>query len=126
MEFVTLTVVTCIVFIFIVRFSLHHRDPNPTGKAKVILLLIALAVSCMFLGKYGATWGLPWWIYYPVPMLLVLLLPVILFRMNRSETVIYLVLSIVSGPLIHLIFSLFGWKNYLPFIHIPSIREMLL
>lgn len=124
-EFVTMTIVTCIVLVLIVRFSLHTREPNPTGNIKVILLLTTLAVFSMFLGKYGATWGLPWWIYYPAPMLLVLLLPIVLFRMHRSETIKYSILMLVSSPLIHIFFSLLGWKNYLPFFPIPSIKELI-
>jgi hypothetical protein len=121
MEFVTLTIVTCIVLIFIVRFSLNKRDPNPAKYARNIGILIALAVVCMLIGKYGATWGLPWWIYYPAPMLLVIIFPLVLFRMNKTEALRYVIISIVSGPIIHIIFSLIGWKNYMPFIKIPSI-----
>ena len=125
MEFVTLTIVTCIVLIFIVRFSLNKRDPNPAKYARNIGILIALAVVCMLIGKYGATWGLPWWIYYPAPMLLVIIFPLVLFRMNKTEALRYVIISIVSGPIIHIIFSLIGWKNYLPFIKIPSIMELI-
>jgi hypothetical protein len=125
MEFVTLTIVTCIVLIFIVRFSLNKRDPNPAKYARNIGILIALAVVCMLIGKYGATWGLPWWIYYPAPMLLVIIFPLVLFRMNKTEALRYVIISIVSGPIIHIIFSLIGWKNYMPFIKIPSIMELI-
>lgn len=125
MEFVTLTIVTCIVLIFIVRFSLNKRDPNPAKYARNIGILIALAVVCMLIGKYGATWGLPWWIYYPAPMLLVIIFPLVLFRMNKTEALRYVIISIVSGPIIHIIFSLIGWKNYMPFIKMPSIMELI-
>ena len=125
MEFITLTIVTCIVLIFIVRFSLKSRSPNPVRKIKNIGILITLAVAGMLMGKYGATWGFPWWIYYPTPMLLVIVFPLIYFRMNKREAMKYILITILSGPVIHVLFSLFGWKNYMPFFEIPSIMELL-
>ena len=75
----------------------------------------------MLLGKYGANWGLPWWIYYTIPMLLTIFVPILYFKMNKKETITYLVLTFVSAPIIHIIFSLFGWNNFMPFIKIPSL-----
>jgi len=123
MEFITLTVVTCIVLVLIVRFSLKARLPNPGKNLKNMAVLIVLAVLCMLIGKYGANWGFPWWIYYPAPMFLVLIFPMAYFRMNKGEALKYAIISMVSGPLIHIVFSLFGWKNYMPFIQIPSLFE---
>jgi len=125
MEFITLTIVTCFVLIFIVRFSLKTRIPNPAKKAKNIGVLIVLAVAGMLIGKYGATWGFPWWIYYPAPMFLVIIFPLAFFKMNKKEAALYTIIVIVSGPIIHIIFSLLGWKNYMPFIKIPSIMELI-
>ena len=124
MEFITLTIVSILALIFIVRFSLSSRKPNPINNVKIIGILLILVVFCMLLGKYGATWGFPWWIYYPIPMLIIIFFPMIYFKMKNKETVKYLVITFVSGPLIHIIFSLLGWKNYMPFIKIPSIWEL--
>ena len=63
MEFITLKIITCIVLVFIVRFSLKSRSPNPAIKACNIGILI--------------------------------------------------------------VFSLFGWKNYMPFFELPSIMELI-
>jgi hypothetical protein len=125
MEFITLTMVTCIVLVFIVRFTLKTRDPNPAKTPGNVGILIALAVLCMLIGKYGANWGFPWWIYYPAPMLLVLVFPLTFFKMQKKEALIFILISVASGPIIHVVFSLFGWKNYMPFIRIPSIMELL-
>lgn len=125
MEFITLTLVTSIVLVFIVRFALKTRDPNPVKNPGNVGILIALAVLCMLIGKYGATWGLPWWIYYPAPMVLVLVFPLAFFKMKRREAIKFILISLVSGPIIHVVFSLLGWKNYMPFIRIPSIMELL-
>lgn len=125
MEFITLTIVTCIALIFIVRFSLKGRSPNPVRDVRNTGILIALAIGCMLIGKYGANWGFPWWIYYPVPMLLVIVFPLVFFKMKKAEGLRYILITIVSGPLIHIVFSLLGWKNYMPFIKLPSIMELI-
>jgi len=76
----------------------------------------------MSFGKFGAQSGLPWWIYYPVPMLLTVCLPPFALRMRRKKTALYISLSFLSAPVIHTFFSLFlGWTNYLPFLKIPSL-----
>ena len=75
--------------------------------------------------KFGQNGGLPWWIYYTAPMLVTVLVPPIVFRMNPRETLTYLGLAFLSTPLIHAVFSLFlGWKDYMPFINIPAMWEL--
>ena len=82
----------------------------------ILWLGLVVVVGGMLFGRYGAQWGLPWWIYYPVPMLATVLLPPLLLKMNRQKTVIYLILSFLSAPLIHVAFSLLlGWNEYMPF-----------
>ena len=125
MEFIALLIVSIVVVILIIRFSLNSREPNPTNDFKVIGILTILETTCMLLGKYGAGWGFPWWIYYPIPMLLTLFFPAIYFKMNKRETLKYLVCIFISAPLIHVVFSLIGWKNYMPFIKVPSILELI-
>jgi hypothetical protein len=93
----------------------------------VVLVSLAVVVAGMLFGKYGATTlGLPWWIYYPVPALMTVLLPPIVFRMRFIETLAYIVLSAASSPLIHCMFSFFlGWNEYMPFLRIPSLASLL-
>jgi hypothetical protein len=69
--------------------------------------------------------GIPLVIYYPVPMLITVFFPTLYFKMHKREAVTYLVLTFLSAPLIHVIFSLAGWKNFMPFIKIPSIPELV-
>ena len=79
----------------------------------------------MIIGKYGANINLNWWIYYSIPLLLTVFVPTIYFKMNKLEITKYLVLTFLSAPVIHVLFSFFfGWKNYMPFIKIPSIWEI--
>jgi hypothetical protein len=90
---------------------------------------VAVAVVVVFFGmifaRFGAQFGLPWWIYYTVPMLLTVALPPVVFSMTTREMVLYITLAFLSAPAIHTLFSLFfGWKEYMPFLHIPSLREL--
>jgi hypothetical protein len=80
----------------------------------------------MVFAKYGNNFGLPWWIYYTVPALATLLVPPIAFRLQRRELAHYLVLAFLSSPAIHVAFSLFlGWHEYMPFIPVPSLKQLL-
>ncbi len=93
----------------------------------VLVVSSVVVVGGMLFGKYGATtFGLPWWIYYPVPALLTILLPPIVFRMSAGRTILYLVLSATSAPLIHVLFAFFlGWDEYMPFLHVRSLASLL-
>lgn len=123
MEFIVLTFVSILVVIAVVRYSLRFRKYNPAGSFFNIMLLVLLEIICMLIGKYGANWELPWWIYYTIPMLLTIFVPTLYFKMNKKEAVTYLFLAFASAPIIHIIFSLFGWNNFMPFIKIPALLE---
>ncbi len=83
---------------------------------QIFLLSLIVVVLGMLFGKYGATYSLPWWIYYPVLMLVTVILPPIVLKLNTKKTIYYLVLSFLSAPFIHFFFSfLFGWTEYMPF-----------
>ena len=52
--------------------------------------------------------------------------PPIVFRMGRKEAVLYACAAALTSPAIHVFFSLIlGWKEYLPFWVVPSLRELL-
>ena len=92
---------------------------------KIFLLSILCVVLGMLFGKYGANWGLRWWIYYPLPMLMNVILPPLILKMNTKRTITYLVLSFLSAPLIHIFFSFFfNWTEYMPFWKIPYIGTL--
>lgn len=89
------------------------------------MLSILVVIIGMLFGKYGANWELPWWIYYPIPMLMNVFLPPIILKMDTKKTIFYLILSFLSAPLIHLFFSIFfGWTEYMPFWKIPNITNL--
>jgi hypothetical protein len=92
----------------------------------IIWLSILCVVGGMVIGKYGALRGLKWWIYYPIPMIMNVLMPPIVLKMNSKQILIYLSLSFLSAPLIHFFFSFFfNWTEYMPFWKISYIADYL-
>lgn len=114
-----------IVFGAVLYFVLRRK--KNTGLLPGILGIgLIVIVGGMAFAKFGQNTGWPWWIYYTVPMLLTVFLPPLYFKMSRREVPEYLVLSFLSAPLIHLLFSFFvGWKDYMPFLEVPSLWELI-
>jgi hypothetical protein len=95
-------------------------------RKQISILALIVVVFGMLFGKYGATYGLPWWLYYPVPMLATVILPPVVLKLKTQKTIIYLILSFLSAPFIHAIFSFFlGWTEYMPFWKIPFIGDSI-
>lgn len=113
------------VFVALLRIIMSKAQFMVSLK-KIIFLSLVVVVLGMLFGKYGAMFGLPWWIYYPVPMMTTVLLPPLALHLNTRETVSYLILSFLSAPFIHAFFSLFfGWTEYMPFWKLPFIGNLL-
>jgi hypothetical protein len=118
-------VASLIVFAGVIRLVLRHRM-NEFPLAKVLVLGLVVVVGGMVYGYHGARAGWPWWVFYPPPMLLTVFAPPIVLRMRSGETALYLLLSFLSAPFIHAVFSFFlGWNEYMPFIPVPSLADLL-
>jgi len=117
--------VSYVVFAAVLYFVLRRRER--VGLLPHVLAIgVLVIVGGMAFAKLGQNGGWPWWVYYTVPMLLTVLLPPVYFKMSRREVPEYLVLSFLSAPVIHLLFSLFvGWKDYMPFLAVPSLWELI-
>jgi len=110
--------------VLILRLVLRGRAESPRWRPVVVTALAVVGGGMLF-AKLGQNRGLPWWIYYTLPMLATMIAPPAVFRMSWRETVAYLALALLSSPVIHWIFSFFlGWKEYLPFIEIPAFWEL--
>lgn len=108
----------------VLRVVLHRRESPPSNRSLMIVGAVVV-IGGMLLARYGAQAGLPWWIYYIVPALLTLGVPPVVYRFGQGELARYLVLAFLMAPVIHALFSLFlGWKEYMPFIPIPSLAEL--
>ncbi len=124
-HFPIMILASLLVFFFIVRMLLPKKEFAAKRK-KIFLLALVVVVFGMLFGKYGATYGLPWWIYYPIPMLVTVLLPPIILKLNKTRTIKYLLLSFLSAPFIHAFFSFFfAWTEYMPFWKIPYAGDLL-
>ena len=111
-------------FFIIIYIVVGKSNFNSKIKSIVILSLFVVIIGMLF-GKYGAQMGLKWWIYYPLPMLMTVLLPPIVLKMGFRKTMFYLFLSFLSAPIIHVSFSFFlGWSEYMPFWNIPFIGDI--
>lgn len=117
--------VSLVVFAALLRFVTRHRESQPR-MARIAAVAVVVVVGGMVFAKFGNNLGLPWWIYYTVPALATLLVPPFTFSLQRRELAEYLVLAFLSSPVIHVAFSLFlGWHEYLPFIAVPSLKQLL-
>ena len=123
-HFPIMIVASLLIFFLIMRLVLP-KDAFKKRRNQIILLALIVVVFGMLFGKYGANYGLPWWLYYPVPMLITVILPPVVLKLSRQKTLIYLALSFLSAPFIHAPFSFFlGWTEYMPFWKIPFIGNL--
>ncbi len=124
-RFSVFVLVSLVAFIAILRFVTRRRARRPRT-ATVLVVAGIVVVGGMLFAKFGNNAGLPWWIYYTVPALATLVLPPAAFAFSGRELAQYLVLALLSSPAIHVVFSfLLGWHEYMPFIPVPSLRELL-
>lgn len=124
MRFFIFIAVSLVVFIGILRWTLRARPVMPAASIIGGIAFIVVVVGMCF-AKFGATVGFPWQVYYSVPAAATLVLPPLVFRMQRSEFTWYVLLAFASSPAIHAVFSFFvGWHEYMPFLHIPSLWDM--
>ena len=124
-HFYIMIIVSVLLFPVMIRIIVNS-DQFIRKRNLIFFLSFVIVVAGMMIGKYGAKLGLPWWIYYPIPMLLTVLLPPLALKFSRRQTLLYLLISFLSAPFIHAAFCFFlGWKEYMPFWNIPSLRELV-
>ena len=124
-RFWVFVLVSLVAFIAMLYFVIRRRTRRP-HKATVAAVAILVVVGGMVFAKFGNNAGLPWWIYYTVPALVTFALPPIVFKLSGKELAQYLVLALLSSPVIHVTFSfLFDWHEYMPFIPVPSLKSLL-
>lgn len=124
-QFITLIFASLFIFNLVVWISLGTKK-FINNINRITLLSFLCVIIGILIGKYGADFGLKWWIFYPVPVLLNVLLPPIILKMNKKQLLSFMILIILSGPFIHLIFSFFfNWTEYMPFMEIPYYKTLL-
>jgi hypothetical protein len=123
-RFAVFSVVAFVVFTFVLRVALRKRDSSLWSK------ILATGVFVVFGGMLFARWtygpSVPWWIFYGLPALATFLVPPIMFRMSRLETIRYIAMAVLMAPAIHVFFSFFvGWHDYMPLFYVRSIWEVM-
>ena len=124
-RFAVFVLVSFVIFLFVLRAALRRRTTKPRW-SWILATAMFVVPGGMVFARWGATAGLAWWVYYPIPALVTLVVPPAVFRLTRIETIEYLILAFLMAPAIHTAFSLFlGWKEYMPFLPVPSLWELL-
>jgi hypothetical protein len=112
-------------FLTVLKLVLRKRQVQPGVFPLTWVSGVVVALGMSF-AKVAANSGLPSWVYYGIPAAVTLLLPPVVFRMRRAEVGLYVCAAFLVSPAIHVAFSLIlGWKEYLPFWAVPSLRELL-
>jgi hypothetical protein len=95
------------------------RGPPPSWLGAAVAA-IAISLLGIVFAKYGAQFGLPWQVYYAVPMLATVVVPPIAFHFGFWRTCAYVVMALAAAPLLHAVFFYaLGWEDYMPFLHLP-------
>src|SRR4051812_23296554 len=124
-HFPLLILVSFLVFVGVLLAALQRRNQRP-ATVTVTWVAAVVVVGGMVFAKIGTTMGLPVWLYYGVPAVLTWVLPPFVFRMRGREVARYLPMAVLVAPMIHVVFSFaLGWKEYMPFIPVPSIWELM-
>jgi len=125
LRFPVFILVSFVAFVAILCFVTRKRVSRPSLVA-VFGIAAVVVVGGMVFAKLGQNAGWHWGIYYTVPTLATLVLPPAVLRFSARELWLYLALAALSSPVIHMLFSFFlGWHDYMPFIRVPSLSEIL-
>jgi hypothetical protein len=124
-HFPILTAVSFVAFVAVLRFSINRRTVQ-VPHSTILWLASVVVVGGMTFAKIGVAAGFPIWLYYGVPATLTWILPPLALRMSRNEIARYVPLVVLVAPVIHVLFSfVLGWKEYMPFLGVPSFRELI-
>jgi len=99
-----------------------YSSKKKINQVLLIVTSIGIGITTVLIGKLGLYTGLPPYLYYPVPLVISLFLPKLIFKLNWKEFGTYVAIGIVLGFISHVLFSLFlGYNNYMPFWKINRI-----
>ena len=123
-RFLVMAAVTYMAFLCVIRMVMGSQY-----RAKSFLINIVgmfTVYGSFFISRYGNFLKLPAYLDYIVPAVLTIFLPPLSLKMKSDQTLKYLGYSLLAVPVIHLLFSfLLGWGEFLPFIKIPSLWNIL-
>ena len=112
-------------FLLLLKLIFRKRPAQPS-LVSLVWVSAVVVVGGMLFAKVAANAGLPTWVYYGIPAATTVFLPPVVFGMRRSEVAAYICAAGLMPAVIHVSFSfILGWKEYLPFWAVPSLRELL-
>jgi ABC-type Fe3+ transport system permease subunit len=108
---------------FVVAFRKADRW---RGSGLAIAWSLGIAVVTVGMGIVLLKMNIPPWIYFPLPVLVSLVAPWLIFRPGWKAYLVFLGVSTIMSPLTHFLWSfLLDYHNYLPFWKIPSLWDLL-
>ena len=125
LHFAAFMLASFVAFLALLKVIFRKRTVQP-GPLPLLWVSAVVVVAGMLFAKIAANSGSPPWVYYGIPAATTILLPPVVFGMRRGEVAAYLCAASLMPAVIHVGFSLIlGWKEYLPFWAVPSLRELL-
>jgi len=119
-----MAVVTYLTFLCVIRLVLGNQYKSKSFLINIIGIFTVF--GSFIISRYNDILKLPGFLYYILLILLTVFLPPLSLKMKSDQTLKYIALGVVAVPLLHLLFSLLlGWGEYLPFIKIPSLWELI-
>lgn len=123
-RFLIMAAVTYLAFLCVIRIVMGNQYKSKSFLINVTGMLTVY--GSFIISRYNDILKLPGFLYYILLILLTVFLPPLLLKMKSDQTLKYFALGVVAVPLLHLLFSLLlGWGEYLPFIKIPSLWELI-
>ncbi|NLX63758.1 MAG: hypothetical protein GX022_03110 [Clostridiaceae bacterium] len=123
-RFLIMAAVTYLAFLCVIRIVMGSQYKSKSFLINIIGMLTVY--GSLIIGRYNDVLKLPGFLYYILLILLTVFLPPLSLKMKSEQTLKYFALGVVAVPLLHLLFSLLlGWGDFLPFIQIPSLWELI-
>jgi H+/Cl- antiporter ClcA len=105
-----------IIIVKSVSVKINRGSKYKINLVLLIIVSIIIGIITVLGGALGLFMDLPPYIYYPIPLLISLVMPKIIFKLNWFEFILYILIGILVGLISHVLFSLFiGYNNYMPF-----------
>lgn len=123
-RFLIMAAISYMAFLCVIRLVMGSQY-----KAKSFLINIIGMITVygsFIISRYKGLFKLPGYIVYIIIICLMIFLPPLALKMKSDQTLKYFAFGIIAVPVLHLLFSLLiGWGDYLPFIPIPSLWNLL-
>lgn len=123
-RFLVMAAITYIAFLCVIRLVLGTQFKTRSFLINIIGMITVY--GSMLISRYGNFLKLPAYLYYALPLLITVFLPPLSLKMKSDQTLKYFAFSLITVPILHFCFSfLLGWGEFLPFIKIPSLWNIL-